>query len=189
MNPRYIPYSLDISICISYQKHPCQASKGFCGVLTSSEGRQVRCVTGKGQLWKCGCYRFCHSWQKQFRWHLVVNEGISLFLFSALFVIKFTWPDSEGQLQSSSHHQLCSWRFVCSEIPTGYTWGVNLARIIQGCLQVWGFRGINKKRDSNCFAQCNKRILLTEQQGRIKSFSRQKKPNHYAVFAVLLLQK
>jgi len=57
-----------------------------------------------------------------------------------------------------------------------------------GLSAVLGFRGINKK-DSNCFAQRNKRIPLTEQQGRINSFSKQKKPSHYTVFAALILQK
>lgn len=47
MKPRYVSYSFNISICISYQKCPCKASKGFCGALTSSERRQVRYVTGK----------------------------------------------------------------------------------------------------------------------------------------------
>lgn len=56
-----------------------------------------------------------------------------------------------------------------------------------GLSMVLGFRGIKKIKDSNCFAQCNKRIPLSEQQGRINSLGGQKKPSHYTVFAVLML--
>lgn len=119
----------------------------------------------------------------------VVNEKVYLFLYSALCALTFTWLLSEGQLQWKSHQHSFS-RPWLQWAPCRLHVHINQIQIILGCPRSWASEELKKKKKkhSNCFAQHNKRIPLSEQQGRINSFRGQKKPSHYTVFAVLMLR-